>query len=73
MAGKERVAVVTGGAQGIGRQTSELLAGRGYQIAIIDLVQPQATIAPIEAAGGQAFGFAGDITAEDTVDRKSVV
>jgi NAD(P)-dependent dehydrogenase (short-subunit alcohol dehydrogenase family) len=68
MAGKERVAVVTGGAQGIGRQTSELLAGRGYQIAIIDLVQPQATTAAIEAAGGQAFGFAGDITAEETVE-----
>jgi NAD(P)-dependent dehydrogenase (short-subunit alcohol dehydrogenase family) len=64
----KRVAVVTGGTQGIGRQTAELLAQRGYQIAIIDLVQPEATTAAIAAAGGEAFGFAGDITEEETVE-----
>ena len=64
----ERVAVVTGGAQGIGRQTSELLAERGYRIAIIDLREPQATVAAIEARNADAFGFAGDITKEDVVE-----
>ncbi|HLY41430.1 MAG TPA: SDR family oxidoreductase [Terracidiphilus sp.] len=60
-------AVVTGGAQGIGRRTSELLAERGYQIAIIDLREPVETVRAIAAAGGEAFGFAGDITNEATV------
>ncbi|HAM28137.1 MAG TPA: hypothetical protein DCP11_15960, partial [Microbacteriaceae bacterium] len=31
-----RIAVVTGGASGIGRKTSELLAERGYTVAIAD-------------------------------------
>ncbi len=63
------VAVVTGGAQGIGRKTAELLAGRGYRLAIIDLRQPVETIKAIEANGGEAMGCDGDITDEATVDR----
>jgi NAD(P)-dependent dehydrogenase (short-subunit alcohol dehydrogenase family) len=65
----ERVAVITGGAQGIGRSTAELLARRGYTIAIIDLHQPASTLSTIEAADGQSFGFAGDITDEAVVAR----
>ena len=37
MSANKRTAVVTGGTQGIGRRTSELLAERGYRLAIIDL------------------------------------
>ena len=33
----EKVALVTGGAQGIGRATALLLAGRGYQVAVADV------------------------------------
>lgn len=68
MANSERVAVVTGGAQGIGRRTAELLAERGYRLAIIDLQEPNATVTAIEARGGIAFGFAGDITREEIVE-----
>ncbi len=64
-----RVAVVTGGTQGIGRKTAELLADRGYKIAIIDLHQPAETVKAIEAIGGEAMGYAGDITDEVTVSR----
>jgi NAD(P)-dependent dehydrogenase (short-subunit alcohol dehydrogenase family) len=67
MNSNKRVAVVTGGAQGIGRRTSELLAERGHRLAIIDLHQPVATVKAIEAQGGEAFGFAGDITDQATV------
>jgi NAD(P)-dependent dehydrogenase (short-subunit alcohol dehydrogenase family) len=67
MSANKPVAVITGGAQGIGRRTAELLAERGYIVAIIDLHEPAATIAAIEAHGGEAFGFAGDITNEATV------
>jgi NAD(P)-dependent dehydrogenase (short-subunit alcohol dehydrogenase family) len=64
-----RVAVVTGGAQGIGRKTAELLAVRGYRIAVIDLREPAATVSAIEARGGEAIGFAGDVTSEEAVER----
>jgi NAD(P)-dependent dehydrogenase (short-subunit alcohol dehydrogenase family) len=67
MTAGKRVAVVTGGAQGIGRRTAEVLAGRGYAIAIIDLREPTATIGAVQTAGGEAFGFAGDITREEIV------
>lgn len=63
----KRVAVITGGAQGIGRRTAELLADRGHRLAIIDLREPGEAVKAIEANGGEAFGFAGDITDEATV------
>ena len=63
------VAVVTGGTQGIGRRTAELLAERGYRLAIADLHAPVETVRAIEAAGGQAMGFAGDIADEAVVAR----
>jgi NAD(P)-dependent dehydrogenase (short-subunit alcohol dehydrogenase family) len=65
---QKRVAVVTGGAQGIGRRTAELLSDRGFHIAIIDLQQPTATIQATESRKGEALGFAGDITREEVVD-----
>jgi NAD(P)-dependent dehydrogenase (short-subunit alcohol dehydrogenase family) len=65
----ERVAVVTGGAQGIGRRTAELLAERGCGVVLIDLRQPEEAVKAIEAKGGEARGFAGDITDEAVVER----
>jgi NAD(P)-dependent dehydrogenase (short-subunit alcohol dehydrogenase family) len=62
-----RVAVITGGAQGIGRKTAELLAERGFRIAIIDLQETGATVSAIESRGGEALWFAGDITREEVV------
>jgi NAD(P)-dependent dehydrogenase (short-subunit alcohol dehydrogenase family) len=61
------VAVITGAAQGIGRRTAELLAERGYAIAIIDLRDPVSTIQAIKATGGQVLGYSGDIAREETV------
>jgi NAD(P)-dependent dehydrogenase (short-subunit alcohol dehydrogenase family) len=69
MSEHKRVAVITGGAQGIGRRTAELLAERGFRIAIIDLREPAATIAAIEARGGEAMGFAGNIADEAVVEQ----
>jgi NAD(P)-dependent dehydrogenase (short-subunit alcohol dehydrogenase family) len=67
MSNNKRVAVVTGGAQGIGRRTSELFAQQGYRLAIVDLHQPTKTLNAIEAIGSEAIGYAGDITDETVV------
>jgi NAD(P)-dependent dehydrogenase (short-subunit alcohol dehydrogenase family) len=67
MSTHERVAVITGGTQGIGRRTAELFAERGYKLAIIDLHEPAATIATIQSLGGEATSHAGDITDESVV------
>ncbi|HTW47693.1 MAG TPA: SDR family oxidoreductase [Acidobacteriaceae bacterium] len=63
-----RVAVVTGGAQGIGRRTVELLAERGFALAIVDLQEPTTTVADLSARGSAALGFAADITREELVE-----
>jgi NAD(P)-dependent dehydrogenase (short-subunit alcohol dehydrogenase family) len=68
MSNPARVAVVTGAAQGIGRCTAELLAQRGFELALIDLKQPTGTLDAINQLGCQAFAFTGDITREDVVE-----
>ncbi len=62
----DRVAVITGGRQGIGRRTAEVLAKREYRLAIIDLHEPTSIL---QAIGDrtEVMGFAGDITSEETV------
>ena len=59
-----RVALVTGGGQGIGQGISEVLGGRGFRVAIADLnaENAQATARSITAAGGTAIGVPADIT-----------
>jgi NAD(P)-dependent dehydrogenase (short-subunit alcohol dehydrogenase family) len=66
---RRSVAVVTGGAQGIGRRTAELLAERSYRLAIIDLRQPTETVAAIQSSGGEVIGRAGDVADEAVVER----
>ncbi len=66
--GNKRVAVITGARQGIGRRTAELLAERGYRLALIDLHPPTDTVKAIKTKGGEAMGCAGDIVHEETVE-----
>ncbi len=62
------VAIVTGAAQGIGRRTAELLADRGYALALIDLRDPAETIATIEARGAAVLRVTGDVSREEAVE-----
>ena len=62
------VAVITGAAQGIGRRTAELLASRGYRIAIIDLREPAETAKSITSAGGEVFAHIANAADESQVN-----
>jgi NAD(P)-dependent dehydrogenase (short-subunit alcohol dehydrogenase family) len=57
-----RIAVITGAAQGIGKRTAEVLAARGYRLALIDL-QPVPDMAP------GALKLTGDVSSEADVER----
>lgn len=56
-----KVAMVTGGARGIGLATAEELARRGCSVAIIDL-EPEASAAAAETLAGPALGIGADVT-----------
>lgn len=64
-----RVALVTGAAQGIGRQTAIELAGRGYVVALNDVQPVDAVAAEIGAMGGTTFAAPADVAVEDEVVR----
>jgi NAD(P)-dependent dehydrogenase (short-subunit alcohol dehydrogenase family) len=66
-----KVAVVTGGARGIGGATAELLARDGAKVVIGDLRADaaQATLGRIAAAGGEASFVETDVTNEDSARR----
>jgi len=63
---KERVAIITGGAQGIGRAVAERFAASGAKVSIWDLDGDLARKAAIEI-GGAASGLAIDVTDADAV------
>ena len=64
-----KVALVTGGASGIGRATAVAMAREGARVAVSDLSTDgiEATVALINAAGGQSVGIRGDVTEEADV------
>lgn len=69
MENRTRVAVITGAAQGIGRRTAEVLAGRGYALALNDLRMPDQTLRMVEDAGGTAIAVLGDVADEQAVQQ----
>ena len=62
-----KVAIVTGAAQGIGRRTSEVLAGAGYALLLIDLQSCAGTLAAVRDIGADAEEVLGDICDEALV------
>lgn len=59
-----KVALITGGASGIGRATAILFAQEGAAVAIVDInaVQGQSVAADIKSAGGNAIFIPCDVT-----------
>lgn len=66
LAGK--VAVVTGGAGGIGAAAAQALARRGASVAVVDVDEKKAAdiAAAIVTSGGDAIGLGGDLSVEST-------
>jgi 2-hydroxycyclohexanecarboxyl-CoA dehydrogenase len=64
------VAVVTGGASGIGEATCHHLAARGHQVAVIDLDSEGArrVVKDLRAGGAQALALAADVTDRAALD-----
>lgn len=65
-----RVAMVTGGSRGIGRETAEHLAADGFAV-VVNFAGNQSeadkTVAAITEAGGQALAFRADVADETEV------
>ncbi|PXY36088.1 SDR family NAD(P)-dependent oxidoreductase [Prauserella flavalba] len=59
-----KVAVVTGGAQGIGAATAERLAADGAAVAVLDVADTRPVVDRITGEGGTAIGVPGDVTSE---------
>jgi len=62
-----KVALITGGASGIGRATAVLFAQEGASVAIVDIntEQGQSVHAEIESTGGRSIFLACDVTKAD--------
>jgi NAD(P)-dependent dehydrogenase (short-subunit alcohol dehydrogenase family) len=67
----DQVAIVTGGASGIGRATAELLAAAGARVVTADLDETAArrTAEELQAEGGRASAVVVDVADEAAIER----
>jgi 3-oxoacyl-[acyl-carrier protein] reductase len=70
---RDKVAIVTGGGRGIGREIALLFAGEGAKVTVSARSHDQIAevVEEIASSGGEAIGIAADVSVEDDV-RKMV-
>jgi NAD(P)-dependent dehydrogenase (short-subunit alcohol dehydrogenase family) len=69
---KDKVAVITGAANGLGQAFAKRLAEDGVHIAIADVAPGDATVKLVEQAGRQALACPCDVTSEPSVKAMAV-
>ena len=67
---KDRVAIITGGAAGIGLCSVRRFLGEGARVALVDIGRERvdAACAQLKDAGGEVLGFVVDVTQRAQVD-----
>lgn len=66
---KDRIAVVSGAATGMGKAAAVRLASEGAIVEILDVQDATETVNEIRAAGGQAHAELCDVTSEEQIAR----
>lgn len=64
---KDRVAIVTGAARGIGQEYCVALAREGAKVVATDLLSCEETVAKVRAAGGETLGVRADVTNDQSI------
>ncbi len=66
---KDKVAIITGGASGIGEAGARILAENDCKLLLVDLNQERLNmvVEEIKSAGGDCFGICADVAEEDAV------
>lgn len=62
---KDKVAIVTGGARGLGKTFSIALAKEGAKVMVVDIADFVGTLKEIESSGGVAKGLKADVSSEE--------
>ena len=63
-----KLAVVTGAAQGIGRETARALAKAGYELVLHDLREPVETLAQLRTHSTRTLAVTGDVTSQADIE-----
>lgn len=66
---RDRVAIVTGAAAGLGAAYAHAIAREGGRVVVVDVADGEGTVCKIRACGGSALALRADLTDEDDVAR----